>query len=100
MKTPHKAHLAILARGGDPEAIAKLEHGPKLPPGAAHLWGWWLAICQTRAAGMSGPAPITRHDIHAWEADECQGLAPWERRSILALDVIYRKSLLTDEASK
>jgi hypothetical protein len=97
-KTPRRAHLEILARDGDPASIAELYHGPKLPKGAAHVWGYWIALCETRTSSGFGPNPITRHDVHAWEADEGHALEPWERRSIFRLDAIYRRTLIPEES--
>jgi hypothetical protein len=45
-----------------------------------------------------GPARITRHDIHAWEADEATRLEPWERRAILDLEAALAASLNEREA--
>jgi hypothetical protein len=89
-----------MARDGDPAAIAELYHGPKLPPLAAHLWRWWLELCETRGGTGFGPAPLTRHDLHAWEADEGRAIEPWERRAIFRLDAAYRKSLITEESEQ
>jgi hypothetical protein len=63
-----------------------------------HVWNWWADLGKTRGSNGFGPAPLTRHDVRAWEADEGQTLEPWERAAIFALDVIYRKSLIPEES--
>ena len=81
---------------GDVEAEWELANGPALPPLAAHIWAWWLDLAQTRGSTGFGPAPLTRTEIHAWQADEGVTLDQWERRAILRLDAAYRTSLQPD----
>jgi hypothetical protein len=56
---------------------------------AAHLWGYFVDLSQTRQSGGMGPSRLTRLEIHAWEADECIQLERWERRAILMVDTAY-----------
>ncbi|WP_442320005.1 phage tail assembly chaperone [Caulobacter ginsengisoli] len=71
-------------------------HGPKLPPLAAHIWTWWLDLCATRPVTGMGVSPISRLEIQAWEADEEIELTPWERRTILRLDAVFRTAQASD----
>jgi len=96
MRAPRRAHLEILARNGDADADAELYHGPRLPPLAAHVWGWWADIAQTRGGSGFGPNPLTRVEVRAWEADEGVALDPWERRAIYRLDAAWRLSQQPD----
>lgn len=89
-------HLEALARDGDPQAIAELHYGPQLPPLAQHLWLLWLDLCSTRSSNGFGLNPLTRHDLHAWEADEGGRLDPWERRVLFRIDAAYRASLIPE----
>lgn len=53
---------------------------------------YWIALSATRTSNGFGPNPITRHDVHAWEADEGHSLAPWERRALFRIDAAYLRS--------
>lgn len=71
----------------------ELTNAVKCPPAAQHVWGWFLDIGQTRAAGGMGPSRISRLEIQAWEADEAVQLQVWERRAILLLDSAWLTSV-------
>lgn len=86
-------HLQSEADQGDIDALVTLASLPELPPLAAHVWRYFIDLSRTRGGTGFGPAPISRHDIHAWEADEAQVLEPWERRALLAIDVAYLNSV-------
>lgn len=81
---------------GDLNAEAELVGAPKLPPMAAHIWGWWVDLCATRGSGGFGMNPLSRVEIQAWERDEGNLLEPWERRAILKLDATYRTTMAPD----
>jgi len=68
-----------------------------MPRLAAHVWRWWVSLCETRPANGFGLQPLSRHDLHAWEADEGVALEPWERRAIFAIDAAYRKTMTSTE---
>lgn len=93
MKAPRRVHLQKLAEQDDLASQAELLNQPKMPPAMAYIWAWWRELDQTRGAGGMSVAPLTRHDIHAWEHDEGQSLEPWERRLIIRLDAAWRASL-------
>jgi hypothetical protein len=38
-------------------------------------------------------SPLSRLEVHAWEADEGVGLDAWERRAIFKLDGVYRAAM-------
>ncbi len=96
LKAPLRVHLEAQARAGDPEAVLRLYHGPKLPVLGAYLWGWWLDLCATRPATGMGISPLSRGEIQAWEVDEAVDLTPWERRTVLRLDAAFRASQAPD----
>lgn len=78
-----------MAAQGDVESLYRLENAPQPPPLAAHLWGHFLDLHQTRANNGMSICRLTRHDIRAWEADEGVSLDRWERRAILAIDAAF-----------
>jgi hypothetical protein len=80
-------------RAGDDEARAILEDHPPIPPLAAYLWSWWVDLASTRTSSGFGPNPLTRHDLHAWEADTFHRLNGWERATILKLDALWLASV-------
>ena len=41
--------------------------GPPLPPDGAWLWGVFLDLDRWRGAGGMGMAPLTLHDLEAYE---------------------------------
>lgn len=89
-------HLAVLARQDDAESKDRLENGPKLPPLAAHLWGHFCDMAQTRTVGM-GPNRLTRAEIRQWEEDEGVTLDRWERKAIMAVDAAYLASIALNQ---
>lgn len=86
---PELTHLKILAERGDQLAIARLEALPQLSPHAAHVWDWFGRLNELRQSNGFGPARITRAEIHAFEADECLSIQPWERDALIRLDALY-----------
>jgi len=69
-----------------------------MPPGARHVWQAWVEIAATRGSNGFGLLPLSRLEIHAWEADEGVSLDTWERRAIFKLDGAYRAAMAkTDE---
>ena len=49
-----------------------------------------MEIAATRGSSGFGLNPLSRLEVHAWEADEGISLDAWERRAIFKLDGIYR----------
>lgn len=92
--------LEALAGAGDEESRDTLDNAPPMPPLAAHLWEWWLELAETRTSSGFGPNPITRHDVHAWEADENRRLRSWERRLIFRIDALWRASVQPEPAKE
>jgi len=70
-----------------------LANAAALPPLAAYLWHWWIELAATRTSSGLGPNPITRHDLHAWEADTHHRLRAWERQAILRIDALWLASV-------
>jgi hypothetical protein len=60
-----------------------------MPEHGGYLWAAFCELSATRGSTGFGPAPISRHDIHAWEADTFTRLDPWERQTVLAIDRAY-----------
>jgi hypothetical protein len=66
-------------RGGPKTDLHAAElAGPGCPPGALHLWGWFLELNRRRPVGGMGPGSIGHQDILAWCALRGVRLAPWE----------------------
>lgn len=82
-------HLKVLAKQGDVESQLRVEAATRAPVQGVYLWTAYLDMAATRGSTGFGPAPITRHDIHAWEEDSFVSLDPWERRTVLAIDRAY-----------
>ncbi len=86
LRAPRRVHLEALAEGGDLDAEAELAAVPSLDPAAAYLWEWFGEICDTRQSNGMGLSRLSRREIHDWERDEFIALAPWERRTLIAID--------------
>lgn len=71
-----------------------------IPPLAAHVWGYFVDLGQTRSSGEFGPSRLTRGEIREWEEDEGVQLQRWERRAILMLDSAWLASLAKPEPEK
>jgi ubiquinone biosynthesis protein UbiJ len=89
LAAPRRVHLESLARQGDVAAEAELAALPDLPDHAVYLWRWFGDLRSTLQGNGMAPPRITRHDIHAWEADNLTTLTAWERAAILQLDAAY-----------
>jgi hypothetical protein len=59
---------------------------PALPVDGAWLWAAFLELDRWRGMGMMGPAPLTLHDLAAYEARYGVTLTPDEADAIKALD--------------
>lgn len=68
---------------------------PPLPPGTADLWGTYLQIRNSCAAGL-GPAVMTQQDVLAWQQLHGVRLLPWEIDTLFAIDVAARAAATTD----
>lgn len=78
----------MLARAKSPDRRAELEAElslPPIPPGAAHVWDWFVTL----ASSVEGP--ISFPDIAAWARLMRLAPDPWEIALINDLDSLRRK---------
>lgn len=78
-------HYEALARKGR----KKKPKGPKLPPGAVHLWNAFIQLSNARGGNGYGPNPIPYTEIDAFCRLTETALDPWEIEAIRALDDAY-----------
>ena len=58
-----------------------------MPVEAAHVWGWFIRIHNTRQSGM-GINPITETEIAAFFKNRGIRPMPWEIEAIARLDAV------------
>lgn len=83
-----------------PSAFDKLL-GPPFPAGSERAWARFFDVSEVRApSGMSGIAPLTMRDVHAWERGAGERLTRWDRRYLLAIDQAFRDEMMTRVADR
>jgi hypothetical protein len=82
------AKKALIAAGK--YKAASPEGEAALPVEAFHLWAVFVDLDQGREAGFSGGQPISHMEIAARCQNMDDPLAPWEIRTIRALDSLRR----------
>ena len=60
-----RAHLEVLAKRGDPRAIAALKSPVEFPEPLGTLWDRFQMLSRVRAPGIAGPALVTLTEIKA-----------------------------------
>ena len=81
--TPLRAHLqAAGIQNPNPHPFPDL---------LGYLWGWFLDLSAGRTGGF-GANPITWEGMQAWAALTGTTPAPWEVRTLRALDTAYLES--------
>lgn len=65
--------------------------GPDFPEEVLHVWSAFLFLSETRAAGFSGPLPITYSEIKSWTELTGNYLSPWEVEAVKKLDAVYMR---------
>ncbi len=73
--------------------------GPDMPPDGAHVWVWFLALCEGRSSSGFGPNPISYLDILAWSLLTGTIVRPSEVAAIMALDREYFVAQASNEGS-
>jgi hypothetical protein len=61
---------------------------PNIPVEIEYIWDWWVALANTRPAGM-GMEHITYTEITNWSNLLKINVTPFEVRCIMALDSTY-----------
>ena len=68
----------------------QLEDCPDLPPLAAHIWGWFIGLCNERGNNGMSASRITAENVKSWMwFNGVTSLELWERRAISALDTCW-----------
>lgn len=80
-----REHLQAAARQGHAGAQATLAAHP-LPPGFAPLWRAFQRMQAWRGTGALGPAPLTLHDVEAYERRYQHRLQPGALAVLKRLD--------------
>jgi hypothetical protein len=66
-----------------------LEPPTDFPILLSHIWSAFIALSNSRTAGMSGVNPLTYEQIKAWKELTETPLTAWEVEAIKRLDVVY-----------
>jgi hypothetical protein len=61
--------------------------GPEMPIEAAHVWGWFIRLHNTRQSGMGANA-ITETEIAAFFSNRGMTPLPWEVEALARLDAV------------
>lgn len=83
-----REHLEQVERqiGRKPE---ELEPPTEFPTLLSHVWSAFISLSNARAAGFSGPSPITYTEIKSWKETTQTPLDPWEVEAVKRIDVVY-----------
>lgn len=71
---------------------------PNIPAGGELLWKWFMALHNTRQAGMAGPQAITYAEIMAYSHINRQPIEPRHVAILIAMDQTYLDCVYTKAA--
>lgn len=80
--------------------VAQIEEIPEIPFYIEHVWNWFWQIHQGRTDGMSGPNPLTWHDLYAWQNVLQIQVRPFEFELIREIDSVYLKYINDKQEKK
>lgn len=76
---------------GSRSAMAELENPAEFPDLLHDLWGWFLALRNTRQPSMTGLGPITESEIHFFCLNRGIRMHLWHLDAIARLDAVSRE---------
>lgn len=89
-------HLKIIwdKKGVMPQ---QLQDAPGLPPLAAHVWRWFVGLCNERGNNGMSVSRITSENIKSWMwFNGVDSIELWERKAIAAMDDVWMQKYAED----